>query len=172
VEFHVKTRLKVCSYLVRHKCPAEFQTLSNKLVQPSELLPPRHSFSRRNTPNVGAMASLRQRVADNSKSGKRREKSPAKTEEVRLVPVSKIITDTNKPKTRKRRNGLIFFLGGVFGLLAAGFFAQRRDLLDFPELRELSMESLIEVLPAGFISDARDLAVSALQCDWDYLYRH
>ena len=108
------------------------------------------------------MASLRQRVADNSKSSKRRE-SPAKAEEVRLAPDSKVVSDTNKPKTRKRRNGLIFFLGGVFGLLVAGFFAQRSDLLDFPELRELSMESLIEVLPAGFVSDARDLVVSALQ---------
>ena len=110
------------------------------------------------------MASLRQRVADNSKSSKKRAQSPAKAE-VRLAPDSRIITDTNKPQTRKRRNGLIFFLGGVFGLLAAGFFAQRSDLLDFPELRELSMESLIEVLPAGFVSDARDLAVSALPCN-------
>jgi phospholipid:diacylglycerol acyltransferase len=111
------------------------------------------------------MASLPQRVANNPKSSKKREGSPAKADEVRLAPVSKIITDANKPKTRKRRNGFIFFLGGVFGLLAAGFFAQRSDLLDFPELRELSMESLIEVLPAGFVSDARDLAVSALQCN-------
>ena len=101
-------------------------------------------------------------MADNSKSSKRRGESPAKAEEERLAPDSKIIPDTIKPQTRKRRNGLIFFLGGVFGLLVAGFFAQRSDLLDFPELRELSMESLIEVLPAGFVSDARDLVVSAL----------
>lgn len=105
------------------------------------------------------MAALRQRGTDKSKSSKRRDESPAKAEEVRLAPVSKIITDTNKPKTRKRRNGLIFFLGGIFGLLVAGFFAQRSDLLDFPELGDLSMESLMEILPAGFVSDARDLAV-------------
>jgi phospholipid:diacylglycerol acyltransferase len=108
------------------------------------------------------MASLRHRGADNSRPSKKREESPPNAEEVRLAPVSKIITDTKKPPTRKRRNGLIFFLGGIFGLLAAGFFAQRSDLLDFPELSELSMESLIEVLPAGFVSDARDLAVCSL----------
>lgn len=105
------------------------------------------------------MASLRQRVADSSKSSKKRDESPLKAEEVRLAPVSKIITDTNKPPTRKRRNGLIFFLGGLFGLVAAGFFAQRSDLLEFPELGEFSMESLIDVLPAGFVMDARELAV-------------
>lgn len=109
------------------------------------------------------MASLRHRGTENSRPSKKREESPLKAEEVRLAPVSKIITDTNKPPTRKRRNGLIFFLGGIFGLLAAGFFAQRSDLLDFPELGELSMESLIDVLPAGFVSDARDLAASTLQ---------
>lgn len=105
------------------------------------------------------MASLRQRGTDSSRASKKRAQSPEEAEEMRLAPASKIISDTNKPPTRKRRSGLIFFLGGLFGLLAAGFFAQRSDLLDFPELRELSMESLIEVLPAGFISDARELAV-------------
>lgn len=105
------------------------------------------------------MASLRQRVAGSSKSSKERDESPLKAEEVRLAPVSKIIKDNEKPPTRKRRNGLIFFLGGLFGLVVAGFFAQRSDLLDFPELGELSMESLIDVLPAGFVSDARELAV-------------
>ena len=44
--------------------------------------------------------------------------------------------------------------------MAAGFFAGRNDLIDFPELRDLSMDSLIDVLPAGFVRDARDLAVS------------
>ena len=105
------------------------------------------------------MASLRHRDLDNSKSKKKTEERPAKAEEESLAPDSKIVTDKNKPHTRKRRNGLTFLLGGVFGLVAAGFFAQRSDLLDLPELGELSMESLIDVLPAGFVSDARDLAV-------------
>lgn len=89
--------------------------------------------------------------------------SPDKAEEVRLAPISKIISDANldpaNKKTRKRRNGLIFILGGLFGLLVAGFFAGRSDLIDFPQYGELSMDSLMDILPAGFISDARDLAV-------------
>ena len=62
-----------------------------------------------------------------------------------------------KPKTRKRRNTFIFLLGSLFGLVAAGFFAQSNDLIYLPEIGELSMESIFEVLPAGFVSDIRDL---------------
>lgn len=85
-----------------------------------------------------------------------REDSPAKAEEVVLAPKSKV---NHNGKSRKRRNGLVFFLGGLFGIVVAGFFAGRSDLIDFPEFGELSMDSLIDVLPAGFVSDARDLAV-------------
>lgn len=89
-----------------------------------------------------------------------REVTPEKTEDVRLAPISKIIHGSKpKHKTRKRRNTFIFFLGGLFGLLAAGFFAGQNDLIDFPELGDLSMENLIDVLPAGFLREARDLAV-------------
>ena len=44
-------------------------------------------------------------------------------------------------------------------MLVAGFFAKQNDWVDFPELGELSVDSLLEVLPAGFVKDARDLAV-------------
>ena len=44
--------------------------------------------------------------------------------------------------------------------MAAGFFAGKSDLIDFPELGDLRMDSLMDVLPAGFVRDARDLAVS------------
>lgn len=100
-----------------------------------------------------------------------RDDSPAKAEEVQLAPVSKIIHDDSerpqkhkqqKAKT-KRRNGFIFVLGGLFGILAAGFFAGRSDLIDFPEFGDLSMDSLMDVLPAGFVKDARDLAVCILK---------
>ncbi|KAK2015364.1 Lecithin:cholesterol acyltransferase [Colletotrichum eremochloae] len=65
-----------------------------------------------------------------------------------------------KPKTRKRRNGAIFLLGSLFGIIAAGFFAKSNDLIDFPELGELSMDSFFDVLPAGLVKDMRDLVVS------------
>jgi hypothetical protein len=63
-------------------------------------------------------------------------------------------------KSRKRRNGFVFFLGGLFGIMAAGFFANKSDLIEFPEFAELSMDSIMDVLPAGFVRDAKDLAVS------------
>ncbi len=50
-------------------------------------------------------------------------------------------------------------MGGLFGILVAGFFARQSDLIEFPELGDLSMDSLMDVLPAGFVRDARDLAV-------------
>ncbi|EPE34327.1 alpha/beta-Hydrolase [Glarea lozoyensis ATCC 20868] len=109
---------------------------------------------------VPGMSSIRRRLlGGNTPSDSSRETTPPKAEEVRLAPVSKIITDSShKTKTRKRRNGLIFVLGGLFGIVVAGFFAGRSDLIDFPEFSELSMDSLMDVLPASFVKNARDLA--------------
>ncbi|KAM3072060.1 phospholipid:diacylglycerol acyltransferase [Clarireedia jacksonii] len=85
-----------------------------------------------------------------------RSHSPHNPEHMQMVLVPKTLSHT-KSKT-KRRNTFIFFLGGLFGLVVAGFFAERNDLFDLPELRDLSMDSLMDVLPAGFVKDARDLA--------------
>ena len=101
---------------------------------------------------------LRRRILGEKTPTESRESTPEKAEEVRLAPVSKIHHE--KPeKKHKRRNGVVFALGGLFGIVVAGFFAGRSDLIDFPELRELSMDSIMDVLPAGFVRDARDLAV-------------
>lgn len=116
------------------------------------------------------MATLRQRIFGGDSKGTRAPKPNAKNErehapeaegaeDVQLAPVSKIdTTSKHHSKTRKRRNGLIFFLGSLAGIVAAGFFAGQNDLIDFPEFGDLNMESLIDVLPAGFVRDARDLA--------------
>ena len=68
-------------------------------------------------------------------------------------------TVTTKPKTRKRRNTFIFLLGGLCGIVAAGFFAKSNDLIGFPEIGDLSMESLLDIMPAGLVRDMRDLVV-------------
>ncbi|TLS23562.1 uncharacterized protein PpBr36_06697 [Pyricularia pennisetigena] len=64
----------------------------------------------------------------------------------------------HKPRTRKRRNTFIFLLGSLSGIIAAGF-AKTNDLIDFPELGDLgmSMDSLLDVLPAGLVKDMSDL---------------
>ncbi|KAF3763707.1 LACT-domain-containing protein [Cryphonectria parasitica EP155] len=58
---------------------------------------------------------------------------------------------------RKRKLGAIFLLGSVFGIIAAGFFAKTNDLIDFPEIGDLTVDSLLDALPAGLVKDVRDL---------------
>jgi phospholipid:diacylglycerol acyltransferase len=66
-----------------------------------------------------------------------------------------------KPRTRKRRNMFIFLLGSLSGIVAAGFFASTNDLIDFPEFSELSLDTVLDALPAGMVRDYRDLVVRA-----------
>lgn len=73
---------------------------------------------------------------------------------------TKIKVVQQRPKTRKRRNTAIFLLGSLFGIVAAGFFAKSNDLIGFPEIGELSMDSFLDVLPAGLVKDMRELVVS------------
>ena len=93
-----------------------------------------------------------------SETSTSREPSPDIQHEV--TPTVKIIH--KRPKTRKRKTTAIFLLGSLFGIIAAGFFAKSNDLIDLPlpEFKELSMDSLFEVLPAGFVKEMRDLVVS------------
>ncbi|RDW68019.1 putative LRO1 [Coleophoma cylindrospora] len=108
------------------------------------------------------MSSLRRRLGDKISSSTPSQEDPSspQAEDVRLAPVSKIGTETvPKQKHRKRRNGFIFFLGGLFGIVVAGFFANRNDLIEIPELADLSITNLMEALPAGMVKDARDLAI-------------
>ncbi|KAI1656116.1 LACT-domain-containing protein [Daldinia decipiens] len=81
-----------------------------------------------------------------------RDESPAK-------PGDKvqIIHHEHKAKTGKRRNTFIFLMGSLFGLIAAGLLAKNNDLLELPEIGELSMDSFLDVLPAGLVKDMRDL---------------
>lgn len=107
------------------------------------------------------MASLRKRIFGESKETPTTEKA----EEVRLAPVSKIISGDTEEKVskkhKKRRNGLVFTLGGLFGILLAGMVANRNDLIEFPDMAEFSMENLMDVLPAGFMREARELSVGS-----------
>lgn len=84
-----------------------------------------------------------------------------KAEDVAVAPVSKITTSLEhqqRHKSRKRKTGLIFALGGLFGICAAGFFAERNDLIEFPEFADLTMDSMMDIMPAGFMKDARKLS--------------
>lgn len=76
-------------------------------------------------------------------------------EEVRLVPVSLIKSRTGI----KRRNGLIFTLGGLFGLFIAGFLANRHDVISLDMLADINLDALMDVIPAGILKDAKDIQV-------------
>lgn len=59
------------------------------------------------------------------------------------------------PKPRsKRRNGLIFALGGIFGIFVALFFANQQEVLNLD-----SLDTLIDVIPQGIVRDAREFSV-------------
>lgn len=66
---------------------------------------------------------------------------------------------TKPPKQGKRKNFWIFSLGGVFGLVVAGFFAQSNDMIDLSRLENMNLDSIMDVLPAAFVRDAQQLQV-------------
>jgi phospholipid:diacylglycerol acyltransferase len=102
---------------------------------------------------------LRRRISGDSKQSHVKEVTFDQPDKARHEPVSKTVSP-KKVKGAKRRNGFIFFLGGLAGIVAAGLFAKNNDLIELPELGELSMDSLLDILPAGFVKDATDLVVS------------
>lgn len=61
----------------------------------------------------------------------------------------------------KRRNGLIFVLGGLFGIFIALFFANQQEVISLDSLTDLNLESLIDVIPQGIMRDAKEFSVSA-----------
>jgi phospholipid:diacylglycerol acyltransferase len=112
------------------------------------------------------MSTLRRRIAHalgDSSPSPSRDITPEPGEEVRQIPVSKLKSLTSQKKS-KRKNGLIFGLGGLFGIILAAFFATQNDVIRFEGLMDLNLESLIDVIPAGIVKDARDITVSIITC--------
>lgn len=67
------------------------------------------------------------------------------------------------PKPRsKRRNGLIFALGGIFGIFVALFFANQQEVISLDSLMDLNLDALIDVIPQGIVKDAREFSVRTL----------
>ncbi|KAI1385250.1 LACT-domain-containing protein [Hypoxylon trugodes] len=104
-------------------------------------------------------STLRRRAlgADNSSDSSSTVPTPRDESPVKPGDKIKIIHQERPPKTRKRRNTFIFLMGSLFGLIAAGFLAKNNDLIELPEIGELSMDSFLDVLPAGLVKDMRDL---------------
>ncbi|KAH8904589.1 LACT-domain-containing protein [Coniochaeta sp. PMI_546] len=92
-----------------------------------------------------------------SESPTPRDPSPALEGPGEAEDVEKITVVHHHKKIRKRRTTAIFLLGSLFGIVVAGFFANSNDLINLPDIGELSMDSLLDVLPAGLVKDMRDL---------------
>lgn len=97
------------------------------------------------------MASLRRRI------GRAAEEAPVFKDK---IVVEKSAEKGLARKGRKRFQWLIFALGGIAGLVAAGLLARSRDGLWLDILADLRLDSLVDVLPAGIIRDVRELTVS------------
>lgn len=64
----------------------------------------------------------------------------------------------------KRRNGLIFVLGGLFGIFVALFFANQQDVISWDSLLDVNLESLLDAIPQGIVWDAKEISVGAAHC--------
>ena len=67
-----------------------------------------------------------------------------------------------KQKSSKRRNAWIFGLGSVVGIFIALFFAQTNDVVDLAVLKQMNLDSLLDVLPAGLLKDAQEFQVGRI----------
>lgn len=103
------------------------------------------------------MSSLRRRLMGNSAGIPSRDVSPVKGEPVTLVPAAQL--KKLKIKKSKRWQWSIFGLGSIFGLLLAAFLANQHDVINLEGLTDLNIESLIDVIPAGIVRDAKDITV-------------
>lgn len=98
------------------------------------------------------MSSLRRRVADD-------------TLDPPITPSNDPSDDgCDKPLAKRtpgtrRRHAWIFFMGGLFGLVLAAFFARQNEMLDLTVLGDWNLEGILDVLPAGLVKDAQDLQV-------------
>ena len=108
------------------------------------------------------MSTLRRRFAnvfsETPSPSASRDATPDPGEEVRLVPVSKLKKLTTV-KRSKKKSWLIFGLGGLFGLLVAVFFANQQEVIRLEGLLDVNLDSLMDVIPAGIVRDAKDLSV-------------
>jgi phospholipid:diacylglycerol acyltransferase len=82
--------------------------------------------------------------------------TPEPGAETTLVSKEKLDKILKKRPSRKR-SGFSFLLGGIVGLLLAVFLAQQNDVVKLEGLLDVNLDSLMDVLPAGIVRDAKAL---------------
>lgn len=117
------------------------------------------------------MSNIRRRIFGgdgnhNSSTEQSRTPSPVRHgKKVDPVPVPAAKVDQmnkhlKKPKSSKRRYAWNFGLGGLFGVFVAAFFAKQNDMIDMAWMEGVNLDSIIDVLPAGLMNDAREFQVA------------
>ena len=114
------------------------------------------------------MSALRRRLGrshnpDPSTGSSRDGTSTPESDDLTVVPskhLHALKSESKNIKGIKRRFAWIFALGGLFGLLLAGFLATNNDLNDISSLADINLAQLLDVLPAGFLKEAREFQVS------------
>lgn len=103
--------------------------------------------------------------SDSSRDNNRRPRLPRiKTEEDKLreeFDGAKVKQLVIRPRS-KRRNGLIFVLGGLFGIFIALFFANQQEVISLDSLMDLNLDSLIDAIPQGIVRDMTEFSVKRL----------
>lgn len=109
------------------------------------------------------MSTLRRRLLGDPSSSAEASRDPSpsgKDEPVTLVSSSKLAKlKSGKGRPSRRRQWWLFTLGGLFGLTVAAFFANQHDVINLEGLVDFNLDSLIDVIPAGVIRDAKDITV-------------
>jgi phospholipid:diacylglycerol acyltransferase len=77
-----------------------------------------------------------------------------------LAPLAKLKNSLGKPRG-KRRHSFVFLLGGLFGIFVALFFANQNEVISLDALLDLNLDSLIDVMPSGLLSDAKEFTVGS-----------
>lgn len=118
--------------------------------------------------HVVLMSFLRRRFGgskDDDSPIESREPSPApgqtRPSNLRVITAEQLHTLKKKGKS-KRGYGWVFGLGGIFGLVVAGFFASSNEMIDLASLENMSLDSIRDALPASFITSAQQLQVSSI----------
>ncbi|KJY01383.1 phospholipid:diacylglycerol acyltransferase like protein [Zymoseptoria brevis] len=128
------------------------------------------------------MSTLRRRIfgGDGDTPDDSREPSPAPAPKEAGGDAFKIISNEKldalrknvKPKNSKKRNAWIFALGGLFGLVVAGFFASKDGgldkLVELAGLEDMNLDNLYDVLPKGLVRDVQNMQSSEKEAvDYD-----
>ena len=115
------------------------------------------------------MPEVRKRASRTTATPESTGATPETDEELRVIPLSKL-NKLNKLSHKqdqgsKRWSGIIFGLGGVFGLILAAVFAKEHSGITLDGLLDINLDSLIDVIPAGIINDAKDITVPSAMSD-------